>query len=184
MNNPPISPLTRARPTDAQAALTADRDRKLTGFFLFQILIPTIFIVGAWPLAKLLWDPAYVFEKTFVSPDLLLLGALLCITIAVEVYFDIRRLQSSAKSIKLDNIVLFSLAIAVLLLLIFGLTKAKSFTVDFPNPPGPSPKPDVTGCVWCSILGGTFGLLWASWAAFRASTSILELERQEISEIP
>lgn len=181
MNPQIISPNEAASVAGRHADFAADRDRKLRGFFIFQILIPTIFIVGAWPLAKFLWNPPYVFEKTFFTADLLLLGALLCITIAVELYIDIRRLKNSAEGLKLDRIIFYSLGIAIVLLFLFGVIKAKSFTVDFPNPPGPSVGLGVDGCVWCSIWGGAFGLIWASWAIVRASVTLVELERQNLS---
>jgi hypothetical protein len=142
--------------------LRLNRGRKFFAWLIFQAFIPYAVAVLCWPAAQLLFSAHYAFERNFVGADLLLAGTLLLAGIAVEIWCEQRANRQLETKGWLDFHFVLSLALAGLLLLVFGFLKSKSLEMEFPQSgTAATLDPNVHRCVWASIAGGMLALIWS-----------------------
>lgn len=165
------------------AAATENRLRKLVATGLFQMLVPYTTVVVCWPLSSGLFKTPYAFEKAFLGAELLLVGAMICIAVVLEIYCEVRHLRNT-QGIALDVILFVSFLCAVLFLFVFGFFKVKSFTFDFPPTEGENLRDEIKFAVYWSILGGIFALSWCIYAFCHAYKLLWQTEVQSLGTPP
>jgi hypothetical protein len=159
------------------------RNSKFRAWTWYSVIIPTFAVAVCWPIARWLYNVNYAFEKNFVSGDLLLLGALLFIGIAVEIHSerkDTSDLEIVDPNDRLDKLYHQSQFLAFLFGAAFWVVKLKSINYDFPAPGGNVPL-EINIAVGASIVGGIVAILCA-YGAFRKVYKIfLSAEIRELA---
>ncbi|SRR5712692_6180010 len=159
------------------------RKRKFRAWVLYQVVVPASSVAACWPIARWFFNVHYAFEKNFLSGDLLLLGVLLFIGIAVEIHseekiaFEIESVDPDDRLSRLFNL---SQVLAFVFGALFWLVKIKSINFDFP--PNSSPAGDsatvatlpieINLSVILSIVGG-FVAISVAYRAFKQVYQIL-----------
>lgn len=167
------------------------RNSKFRAWTAYSVILPALAVCACWPVAEYLFGVHYAFEKTFISGDLLLLGALLSIGIAVEIYAE----QKSVKEFDvvdpeevLDKLYHRSQVFAFVLGGLFWCVKMKSINFEFPFIPtssGASTLPaalpsEIQLVVWLSIIWGLAAMFWAYTACNKVYLIFLSAEIREL----
>lgn len=163
------------------------RDRKVRAWLLYQVLLPVSVVVLCYPLSVAL-QVDHSFYRSFVSGDLLLLAALLCIGIFVEIRVEAKDESSEIKEVvdpkdRLDKLFHWNVMLSLFFWVCFIVAKLASMKFEFPQVGSTNPTipEQLYLSALLSIVGGVAGIAWARWAFKRLYEILLDWEIQEVN---
>jgi hypothetical protein len=159
--------------------------RKFRAWAVWQVVVPVLVIFVCWPLAYFFLQTSYAFYRNFVSGDLLLIGALLFVGIAIEIHTQEKDgnpyLERVDPSDRLDCLYHQSQILSFFFAAFFWWIKIKSVSLDFPiQLPGTQIMAplswDIQFAAWASVSGGVLAIIWAYRAALKVHCISVDAE--------
>lgn len=96
----------------------------------FEVIIPIFFVVAIWPISAAFLQISFAFEKTLGSADLLPIGSVLLLGVAIDAIFA--EFQRATKSMTVAVLAIVACLVALVFLFLYGFAKAEYLRYSFP----------------------------------------------------
>jgi len=97
----------------------------------FEVMIPIFFVVAIWPISAALLQISFSFEKTLGSADLLPIGSVLLLGVAIDAIFA--EFYRPKKSMVIAILAIVACLLALIYLFFYGFAKAEYLRYSFPD---------------------------------------------------
>jgi len=97
----------------------------------FEVMIPIFFVLAIWPVSAALLQISFSFEKTLGSADLLPIGSVLLLGVAIDAIFS--EFYRPKKSMAIAIFAIAACLFALIYLFFYGFAKAEYLRYSFPD---------------------------------------------------